>query len=57
MSSLFITIGDGHGCGKSTIFIDIPKILEILERGRKSQDNLDFLRKIQTLKEVTRSAF
>lgn len=56
------SIGEGclglecfHAIVKDLRFSDIPKILEIPERDEKSQQNLDILRKLQTLtrKEVS----
>ena len=50
------SIGEGHlglecfhAVVKDSRFLDTPKILEIPERDEKSQQNLDLLRKLQTL--------
>ncbi len=57
------SIGEGylglecfHAIVKDSQFSDIPKILEIPERDEKSQQNLDLLKKLQTLtrEEVSR---
>lgn len=60
------SIGEGclglrcfHAIVKDSRFADVPKILEIPEQKEKSQQNLDLLRKLQTLtrKEVVQNEY